>query len=447
MLLKREKLPLVAFQTAVFFSLFGINPTGGIGGEGSVLRQFGWIILAGLCLFGIVGKVGAWAEVKSAIRGRSLALFLLCVFFLYALASSLWSEAPFVTFKRALLLGIVMLICLIAVEFAKVEGTDCASLLIKPLCILLGLSLLFSAAFPRAAFTDIGWQGITGQKNSMGQLAAILVLSALLSQPSGGRASWGRGAVVLAGLAALALSRSGTALVGLAAAMCALAVARVAKKVKEDSSWSILVFFAVAVTATGLFAAYMLDLLPEFSRLQSAFFGLLGKSETFTGRTALWDLVLNQARYRSEWIGGGYGGFWDISSERVAYVIGKLGFQPIQAHNGYLEVFNDLGYVGLGVAGTILISYMAWVIGLQFKSGESRDARFHLALCVYLVLVNFSESSLFRTTQFLNLLFLASFLAIAGRKCVKQSEDIPGLPRKDHRALDTNWVHRDAWRA
>ncbi|MBK7051098.1 MAG: hypothetical protein IPH54_10075 [Rhodoferax sp.] len=61
--------------------------------------------------------------------------------------------------------------------------------------------------------------------------------------------------------------------------------------------------------------------------------------------------------FRSEIYGGGYGGFWDISGERILYITRQLGFAPIQAHNGYLDIFNDLGYIGLALACFILVYY------------------------------------------------------------------------------------------
>lgn len=407
------RFPLWAFQLAIFFSLFGINPTGGIGGEGSVLRQFGWILLAGMSLFGLLQHDEYRQGVAHFLRQRMAAVALLTLFGLYAMASSLWSEVPFITFKRALLLLVVLLVCVVAVACARVRQLDLASLLITPLLTLLVLSVLFSLAFPRIAFSDIGWQGITGQKNEMGQLAAMLILALMLSRralvwPVSIR--WG---LVLMALAALGLSRSGTAMVGLAGAGAAIGFVLLARQVRRQPTWVVPIFLALAGLAGLLFSAFLFDVLPTPAEIKSYFFALLGKSETLTGRTALWDLVLSQSRFRSEWIGGGYGGFWDVSIERVLYIISRLGFRPIQAHNGYLEVFNDLGYLGLVMAVGILAFYALHVIRHLFAIPGL--VAFHVALCVYVIEVNFSESALFRTTQFLNLLFVASFLLVSGK--------------------------------
>jgi O-antigen ligase len=407
------RFPLWAFQLAIFFSLFGINPTGGIGGEGSVFRQFGWILLAGMSLFALLQHEEYRLGVAHFLRQRMAAVALLTLFGLYAMASSLWSEVPFITFKRALLLLVVLLVCVVAVACARVRQLDLASLLITPLLMLLVLSVLFSLAFPSIAFSDIGWQGITGQKNTMGQLAAMLILALMLSRralvwPVSIR--WG---LVLMALAALALSRSGTAMVGLAGAGAAIGFVLLAHQVRRQPTWVVPIFLVLAGLSGLLFSAFLFDVLPTPAEIKSYFFVLLGKSETLTGRTALWDLVLSQSRFRSEWIGGGYGGFWDVSYDRLAYIASRLGFLPIQAHNGYLEVFNDLGYLGLVMAVGILAFYALHVIRHLFAMPGL--VAFHVALCVYVIEVNFSESALFRTTQFLNLLFVASFLLVSGK--------------------------------
>lgn len=407
------RFPFLVFQFALFFSLFGINPTGGIGGEGSIFRQFGWLLLAGLSLFALVQQVDYRRGVLLFLRQRATAVALLSAFSLLALASSLWSEVPFITFKRALLLVVVLLVCVITVACARVREIDLASLLITPLLSLLALSILFSLVFPRIAFSDIGWQGITGQKNEMGQLAAMLVLALALSRRAAAWPAAIRWSLGLAALGALALSRSGTAMVGLAGAAAAIGLVLLARQLGRQPTWIVPFFLASGGVAGLLFIAFLFDVLPTAAQLKSAFFALLGKSETLTGRTALWDLVLSQSRFRGEWLGGGYGGFWDISNERVLYIISRLGFRPIQAHNGYLEVFNDLGYVGLAMAVGILAFYALHVIRHLFAAPGL--VAFQVALCVYVIEVNFSESALFRTTQFLNLLFMASFLLVAGK--------------------------------
>lgn len=424
---KSEALPLYAFQIAIFLSLVGVNPTAGGGGEGSVLRQLGWITLVALCAIGVVATRGGWSEFIEGIKARAWAVAFICAFVLLAVASMGWSEAPFVTLKRATLLGVVVFIAIAANIRCESSGASLPKLLLAPLVVLLALSIVFSLVSPSVAFSNLGWQGLTGQKNTMGQLAAVLVIAVLLNPHSGNRKALSKAVFVLAGAVALVLSRSGTALLCLAAALACIGSLRLQKVLRDRPTWMVPAYFAVLFMLAVLFVMHLFGLMPSIAEVQTALLGAMGKSETFTGRAALWDLVAEQARYRSDWFGGGYGAFWDISYQRIAYIVNRLGFQPIQAHNGYLEVFNDLGYIGLALALVIVGYYLLRVLVALISAQDSHGVEFHLALCVYVLLANLSESSLFRTTQFLNLLFLFSLFVVAQRDTRKVKEHAPSL--------------------
>lgn len=428
---KIENFGLTAFQIAIFTSLIGLNPSAGAGGEGSALRQIGWVLLGTICAVGVIWKKNSLRIFMDNVRRRLSRVALIGSFVLLALISALWSDAPIVTIKRAILLAIVAFIGLVASVHATQKRSSLPLLLLKPLTTILVLSALFSLIAPSIAFSSIGWQGITSQKNLMGQVAAILVLVGLLSlehlKPSK------RFFLVLASFVALVMSSSGTAMVCLASSLLAVALIRLVATLRTHRSWWVPALVAALVVLVALFSAFIFDALPAYPEVRSALLAALGKSETLTGRTALWDLVLEQSRYRSDWIGGGYGAFWDISYTRIAYIVGRLGFAPIQAHNGYLDLFNDLGLIGLILVMAVLATYLARIAAMAVRHSSTPEAGFHIALCVYVVLANFSESSLLRTTQFLNLLFIFAFYSVgvvcapANRKptlppCVKRAE-------------------------
>lgn len=408
--LKTRNLPIIAFQAAIFISLIGLNPSADVGGGGSIFRQAGWVLLAAACIVGVRGHPGGWQAFREGVVRRMSTTVPIAAVVLFALISASWSEAPMVTVKRATLLGMVVLISLVASVHAARYRISVPLLLLFPLSLILLLSALLSIVAPNIAFTSIGWQGAAGHKNEMGQLAAIFVMIGLFGAD---RLRAGlRIGVILTGLMGLAMSSSGTAVVCLASGVLAVSLIRFAAALKENPSWFVPVFMAVFALLVVTFAAFVFDVLPSYSEVLSALFAVLGKSETLTGRTALWDLVLEQSRYRSDWIGGGYGAFWDISYARIAYIMGRLGFLPIQAHNGYLEIFNDLGYVGLTLIFAILAVYLRQIFVVALRHPSRPEAGFHIALCVYVMLGNLSESSLFRTTEFLNLLFLISLFSV-----------------------------------
>jgi O-antigen ligase len=72
---------------------------------------------------------------------------------------------------------------------------------------------------------------------------------------------------------------------------------------------------------------------------------LFGRSETLLGRLDLWQVIgpLNG----NPLLGVGYGSFW--IGPRLQSLWNTYWWQPTQAHNGYVETYLTLGYVGLGL--------------------------------------------------------------------------------------------------
>jgi len=94
-------------------------------------------------------------------------------------------------------------------------------------------------------------------------------------------------------------------------------------------------------------------------------FGLMGKDATLTGRTDLWPYVLDFISQRPL-LGWGYRSFWQVDNPLAADLWKKLGWSPPHAHNGYLELLMDVGYVGsVGFAYVVLASAITAVQNLK----------------------------------------------------------------------------------
>lgn len=88
----------------------------------------------------------------------------------------------------------------------------------------------------------------------------------------------------------------------------------------------------------------------------------LGRSPDLTGRTAIWAAVLPQVP--NPVLGAGFESFW--LGPRLDVIYDKLGkFQHInEAHNGYIEIYLNLGVIGLALIGTMLVSGYRGAIAL-----------------------------------------------------------------------------------
>jgi O-antigen ligase len=70
----------------------------------------------------------------------------------------------------------------------------------------------------------------------------------------------------------------------------------------------------------------------------------LGRNTTLTGRTEIWDDLFRMDV--NPWLGTGFESFW--LGQRAEYLANKYYFHPNQAHNGYIETYINLGWIGVG---------------------------------------------------------------------------------------------------
>jgi len=96
----------------------------------------------------------------------------------------------------------------------------------------------------------------------------------------------------------------------------------------------------------------------------------LGRGDGLSGRTDIWTAVLGAAG--SPVIGTGFESFWiSPNAERVRHTLLVLGWwEPgglNEAHNGYLEVYLNLGWIGLFLIALILV-WSYWRAGEAFRS-------------------------------------------------------------------------------
>jgi len=143
-----------------------------------------------------------------------------------------------------------------------------------------------------------------------------------------------------------------------------------------------------------------------------------GRDPSLTGRTQIWESLL---MFDSNWLlGTGYESFW--LGERLYQVWVATGFVT-QAHNGYLEVYLNLGLVGLCILVFLLLSSYRRIC----KSFT------HSAVLAPLVLASWTLALFYNITEaafkapFMCLTFLVGALIIPGQR---QQEPQPLLRAK-----------------
>jgi O-antigen ligase len=143
----------------------------------------------------------------------------------------------------------------------------------------------------------------------------------------------------------------------------------------------------------------------------------LGRDSTLTGRTDLWKLLLSVNQ--NPWLGAGFESFW--LGDRLHRIWDMLPWRANEAHNGYLEVYLNLGLIGLAVLVVVITTgYKRVILGLRHDpSLGSLRLGYFVATIVY----SFTEAA-FREMGPTWILFIWAIVAV----------------KSDPVSLDTVWT-------
>jgi O-antigen ligase len=250
---------------------------------------------------------------------------------------------------------------------------------------------------------------VTAQKNMLGQLAGFGLLFWLHAGLSRER-PWGR---VVAGAALsivlLGLSRSSTsAFATVLAALLLLILVKSPANMRRLMPYIVTAFAALVVA----YALAILKVVPAFSALLLPVLELSGKDMTFTNRSAIWAIVVENIQ-QHPWLGSGYGGYWTgpVPGSPSYRFVTELYFYPTESHNGYLELISDLGVLGL----VLLLAYLAVYLQQSLKLIRMNRAQGALYICLFFqqAVVNLSESMWLNIGSFPFVLMTIATFALA----------------------------------
>jgi exopolysaccharide production protein ExoQ len=323
-------------------------------------------VFTALLILALVVVVSRMQLVGPMLRKNSPIL----LFFAFCAVSILWSDFPFVAFKRWIKsVGDLLMILVILTE---PEPMGVLKRLITRLgFILFPLSVLFGKYYPHMGrrLTN-SWNeeiiGVTMQKNSLGVICMLYGLGFLWllrtvyldrADPNRTPRLAAYSAVLLMIVWLLAECNSTTSIAGLIMAGGVMVVSTRPSLVRKPAVVHLLV---LAVLAVALFPIF----------LDSSVLSAVGKDPTLTGRTETWKLLLSLPI--NPWLGTGFESFW--MGNRLQQLWDALpNFYLNEAHNGYIEVYLNLGWVGVSLIGLILITGYRDIID-AFRRNPERGA-------------------------------------------------------------------------
>jgi len=199
-------------------------------------------------------------------------------------------------------------------------------------------------------------EGIVASRNLLGFVAllAVIVFGVQLAAKTvkrGGGAAWLVFAAVM-----LVLTRSATVTLASIVVLVVLAFALWTRHAHPQRRRPI-------YTAAAALIVLAVTALSAFS---GALLGLLGKSEDLTGRFDIWNSVIGLASERPVF-GWGWVSYWNPFVEPFAGLAERKGVVYLQAHNAWLDVWLQLGVVGLVILTLLALStlWRAWFLAVD----------------------------------------------------------------------------------
>ena len=343
-----------------------------VGFAGQFVRNLlGWIG------FGVVDGLLAVAVVVAIILLRPRMAWRrvpksLVAFLLLAVVSIAWSFYPGASAAGAgvlivtTLAGVFLGLCLSWAELVRTFGVA--------LRWILGLSLLFEVwtaavtgpilpfffdatqygepPYPKAFYWSRALlfhggpiEGVVGNRNLLGFVAllAIIVFGVEVAARSV-RRFWGVFWLALA-VVVFVLTRSATVILAAVVVAAALGFVLWARRTDPDGRRPLY------LTAAGSLVAVVVAGIALFPLILRVF----GKSEDFTGRFDIWNAVIHLAQQRPAF-GWGWVSYWAPWVKPFSDLAERKGVVYLQAHNAWLDVWFQLGVVGVILFAALITS-------------------------------------------------------------------------------------------
>lgn len=353
-----------------------------------------------------------------------------------AFASALWSEDPELVVRRA---GVLMLSTLFGFYIFSSVGLPslCRVLVVAFVVIAVGSFAIVAVSPGRGLGAVAGevnaWRGAFLQKNTLGYVAGlgVIVSGYAFINRYGSRALSAAALVLTAPLTVLSASK--TALLFLFAAIYIGLFCAVLRRRSARGVAAAYVLIVVAVLAIGYSILDPSIVLAAFKR-----------DTTLSGRVDLWVDVIDAIQLRP-WLGYGYGAFWRSDAFAANQIWATVGWDPPQAHNGWLELGLNLGLLGIFAVGLLWIVFAVRLMRLLVVPAAT-----DIVLCGIIFTVNFaqnlSEADLLRQSDTVWLFFVIAFLHLKSQLQHHASSPRLSSPLPQRRVIERFRAGTDAVR-
>ncbi len=344
-----------------------------------------------MCLLaaGLTALVTRWQRVGRFLRANAVIL----LFFLYCAVSLLWSDYPDVAFKRwTKALGDLVMVLIVLSDPEPLAALK--RLLARTTYVLIPLSILFIKYYPGLGRGygvwggEVGYQGVTTNKNTLGAICLFFGLGAMwrFLTTYRDRKCEGRtrklialGVILSMVFWLFSIVNSMTSLNCFLMATILLFSANSRAVIRRPVMVHLLLVAMLAVSASVLFLGMSPGVLKT-----------MGRNPTLTDRTEVWGVLLGLVR--NPLLGTGFESFW--LGPRLEKMWTIYWWHPNEAHNGYLEIFLNLGWMGVVLLAVVIATGYLRVFRMWRRNvsvGSLLLAYFFIG-----VVYNFTEAAFFR---------------------------------------------------
>jgi len=333
------------------------------------------------------------------------------LFFVYGAISIVWSDYPLISFKRWIkALGNVVMGLVILTDQRPYEAIG---IIIRRLTFMLvPLSVLLIKWYP-----DLGrayhmgkamFVGVADQKNGLGQIClftgiyfwwSLVFFNGRKAIELGGRIHYPTYFMIIPMIAwLLYVADSATSLLCLIVAGCLLLISRQSMVAREPHR--ILVVGSIFIAIIGV-----LEISFDITEIVVR---MLGRELDLTTRVPMWEDLLNMVK--NPIVGFGFESFW--LGDRRNYMLERWGIDS-QAHNGYLEMYLNLGLLGVFILVCWILSGLKKVA--RHLTIDYQTAMLRLCFIVVAVLSNWTEATFYGVNNMWIILFL-SIMDMSGQQ-------------------------------
>jgi exopolysaccharide production protein ExoQ len=348
-----------------------------------------------------------------AMRGARTGAFLranppVVLFFAYCLLSCLWSDFPLVALKRwTKALGNLTMVLVVLTDPDPVAAVR--RLFARIGFLLIPISLLLIKYYPDLGRGYISWEwttfyvGASTDKNGLGALLMVFGSASLWrfielvrakGEPNRTGPLVAHGILLVMTFTLFKLADSSTAFsCFLLAGLLMIVTSRT--KTQQPANLHAIMASMIGLAALGYI----------FSDVYVYVVHSLGRNTTLTGRTDIW-ADLFQMDF-NQWLGTGFESFW--LGPRAEYFWNKYIFHPNQAHNGYIETYINLGWVGVGLLIFMMVSGYRNIVAAYRENPRAGNLR--IAILVVAIIYNMTEAA-FKVMHPVWIAFLVAIIAV-----------------------------------